>query len=77
VLLTFYLLFYFLRDRREVLHHARLLSPLTDAETDRLFVKVSDTIHGVIFGTVIAAGACLAAWHSGCSACQTLFCGEW
>ena len=55
-LLTFYLLFYFLRDRREVLHHARLLSPLTDAETDRLFAKVSDTIHGVIFGTVIAAG---------------------
>ena len=56
VLLTFYLLFYFLRDRREVLQHARLLSPLTEAETDRLFLKVSDTIHGVIFGTVIAAG---------------------
>jgi predicted PurR-regulated permease PerM len=56
VVLTFYLLFYFLRDRREVLRHARLLSPLTDAETDRLFAKVSDTIHGVIFGTVITAG---------------------
>jgi predicted PurR-regulated permease PerM len=56
MLLTFYLLFYFLRDRREALRYARLLSPLTEAETDRLFVKVSDTIHGVLFGTVIAAG---------------------
>jgi predicted PurR-regulated permease PerM len=56
VLLTFYLLFYFLRDRREVLHHARRLSPMTDAETERLFAQVSDTIHAVVFGTVIAAG---------------------
>ena len=56
VLLTFYLLFYFLRDRRDALGQARLLSPLTDDETDLLFAKASDAIHGVIFGTVITAG---------------------
>jgi predicted PurR-regulated permease PerM len=55
-LLTFYLLFYFLRDRRDALGQARLLSPLTDKETDLLFTKAADAIHGVIFGTVITAG---------------------
>jgi predicted PurR-regulated permease PerM len=55
VLLTFYLLFYFLRDHREALRHSRRLSPLTESETDYVFGRVSDTIHAVIFGTVIAA----------------------
>ena len=55
MLLTFYLLFYFLRDRREILRQARALSPFTSSETNHLFGRVADTIHGVIFGTVIAA----------------------
>jgi predicted PurR-regulated permease PerM len=53
--LTFYLLFYFLRDRREVLQQLRRLSPLTETETNRLFERASDTIHAVIFGTVVTA----------------------
>jgi predicted PurR-regulated permease PerM len=55
VLLTFYLLFYFLRDHREALLQSKMLSPFTESETDYLFGRVSDTIHAIIFGTVIAA----------------------
>jgi predicted PurR-regulated permease PerM len=54
-LLTFYLLFYFLRDRREILRQAILLSPLTEAETQSLFGRAADTVHAVIYGTVVAA----------------------
>jgi predicted PurR-regulated permease PerM len=55
VLLTFYLLFYFLRDRRSILRQAVILSPLTEAETEDLFGRAADTVHAVIFGTVVAA----------------------
>jgi predicted PurR-regulated permease PerM len=54
VLLTFYLLFYFLRDHRDALHQSKMLSPFTESETDYLFGRVSDTIHAIVFGTVIA-----------------------
>ena len=57
VLLTFYVLFYFLRDHREALRQARRLLPLTDSETNHLFGRVSDTIFAVVFGTVVAAAA--------------------
>lgn len=55
IVLTFYLLFYFLRDRRAA---GRLLYewlPLTDAETDRLIGRVTDTVHATIYGTVAVA----------------------
>jgi predicted PurR-regulated permease PerM len=55
ILLAFYLLFYFLRDRREILRQIELLSPLTEAETRLLFARASDAIHAVTFGTVVAA----------------------
>jgi predicted PurR-regulated permease PerM len=52
VVLTFYLLFYFLRDGEVVRRLLRDLLPLTHAETDRLFGRVADTVHATIFGTV-------------------------
>ena len=55
VLLTFYLLFYFLRDRREVLQSLRALSPLSEASMDGLISRVSDTIHATIYGTLAVA----------------------
>lgn len=55
VLLTFYLLFYFLRDQRAVLLSLRSLSPLSEAEMDRLFSRVSDTVHATIYGTLAVA----------------------
>lgn len=50
--LTFYLLFFFLRDRRAA---ARLLQewlPLTHAESQRLFDRVVATVDAMIYGTV-------------------------
>jgi predicted PurR-regulated permease PerM len=35
-------LFYFLRDRQSLLQYLRRLVPLSQAETDRLFRRVSD-----------------------------------
>ena len=55
LLLTFYLLFYFLRDRRMALAALRQLSPLSDTEMSRLFGRVADTIHATIYGTLAVA----------------------
>jgi predicted PurR-regulated permease PerM len=53
--LTFYLLFYFPRDRRLMLETVRSHSPLSLAEMDRLFGQIADTIHAIIYGTVVVA----------------------
>lgn len=53
--LTFYLLFFFLRDRRAALHTLKSLSPLSGMEMDRIFSRVSDTIHATIYGTVVVS----------------------
>lgn len=55
VILTFYLLFYFLRDRRAALGLVRRLLPLTPEETNRLFGRVVDTVLATIYGTVAVA----------------------
>ena len=55
VLLTFYLLFYFLRDQREVLLVLRSLSPLSETEMDTLFTRVGDTVYATVYGTLTVA----------------------
>lgn len=55
LLLTFYLLFYFLRDRAAALSSLRALSPLPAGEMTRMFQRVADTIHATIYGTVVVA----------------------
>src|SRR5512139_151471 len=55
VLLTFYLLFYFLRDRSAVLDWLREISPLTEAEMNRLFRRIVDTVQATLYGTVAVA----------------------
>lgn len=55
LLLTFYLLFYFLRDRAAGLESLRAVLPLTGAEARRLFQRVADTIYATIYGTVAVA----------------------
>ena len=55
VLLTFYVVFFFLRDHREALHQVRMLSPLTRSETSYLFERTSDVIHAIILGNVITS----------------------
>ena len=53
--ITFYLLFFFLRDRRVLLDALSALSPLTTLETKRLFSRVDDTLHATIYGTLAVA----------------------
>lgn len=50
--LTFYLLFFFLRDRGAALQSLRSLSPLSEPEMDRLFGRVADTIYATVYGTL-------------------------
>jgi len=52
LLLTFYLLFFFLRDRRAAIQLLRSLSPLSEVEMDRLFGRVGDTLYATIYGTL-------------------------
>ncbi|WJV64558.1 AI-2E family transporter [Pectobacteriaceae bacterium C52] len=52
--LTFFFLFYFLRDRDELLASVRSLLPLSQTETERVFRVVSDTIFATMYGKVLA-----------------------
>ena len=51
VVLTFYMLFYFLRDCGAILDTLRLISPLSGPDMKRIFDGISDTIHATVFGT--------------------------
>lgn len=55
LLVTFYLLFYFLRDRKKALDSIRYLSPLSSLQMSRLYAQVSDTLHATLFGTFTVA----------------------
>jgi predicted PurR-regulated permease PerM len=55
LLITFLVLFYFLRDRDKSLALVRSWSPLTERETARVFKRVSETIRGTVFGTLVVA----------------------
>jgi predicted PurR-regulated permease PerM len=50
--LTFYLFFFFLRDRDAALQALRSWSPLTEAEMNQLFERVGDTIYATLYGTL-------------------------
>ena len=55
IVLTFYLLFYFLRDRGAALEWLRFLSPLSQPDMNRLFDEVSDTVHATLYGTFVVS----------------------
>lgn len=55
LLITFYFLFYFLRDRSSMLRTLCSLSPLPVRDMKRLFVRVADTVYATIYGTVVIA----------------------
>ena len=54
-LLTLFILFYLYRDADRVLSTVRQLSPLTNRETDRLLIRLDDTIHATVRGTIAVA----------------------
>jgi len=53
--ITFYVLFYFLRDRQVVLKAIERLSPLSAAEMQQLYAEISNTVHATIYGTLAVA----------------------
>ncbi len=55
IAVTFYLLFYFLRDRKAVTQFIRDWIPLTAEETDRLFRRVGNTVHATVYGTLLVS----------------------
>jgi predicted PurR-regulated permease PerM len=55
ILLTFYLLFYFLRDRKLVMAWLQEVSPLSSADTGRLFKRIADTVQATLYGTITVA----------------------
>ena len=55
IVLTFYLLFFFLRDRNQILRTIRRFSPLCGCETNGLFKVISSTIRATVFGTIAVA----------------------
>lgn len=55
LLLTFYLLFYFLRDRDAIVDWLRDISPLSEDEMNRLMSRVVDTVRATLYGTVAVA----------------------
>jgi len=55
VLLTFYLLFFFLRDRGAGFAALESLSPFAAQETARLLRRIVDTVYATIFGMVAVA----------------------
>lgn len=56
-LITFFALFFFLRDRQEFLRGIRHLVPLSDEETDEIFKRVNDTLYATLYGVVAVAAA--------------------
>ena len=55
VLVTFFLLFFFLRDKWRILATLQSLVPLADAETAQVTHKVRDMIGAVVYGTLVVA----------------------
>ena len=54
-LVTLFLLFYFLRDKRRILQSMRRLLPLAADEAEQVRENVRDTISAVVFGTIAVA----------------------
>lgn len=55
LLIAFFLLFYFLRDRESVIAFVRSLLPLSDRESNQVMRRVRETIFASVFGTLAVA----------------------
>ena len=53
--MTLFILFFFFRDSGAVLDMLRSLVPLSRAESDEVFGRITDTIHASIYGSVAVA----------------------
>ena len=55
VCITFYLLFYFLRDRLAAQSMITSWLPLTTSETEQVLHRVAETVHATVYGTLAVA----------------------
>jgi predicted PurR-regulated permease PerM len=55
LLVTFFALFYLLRDRELALRYLRSILPLTPRETGRIFKRVAEVVRASVLGTVAIA----------------------
>lgn len=55
VFITFYLLFYFLRDRVAAQSMIKAWLPLSLPETEQVFRRVGETVHATVYGTLAVA----------------------
>jgi len=55
LLVTFFALFYLLRDREPALRWLRSVLPLTARETSRIFKRVAEVVRASVLGTVLVA----------------------
>jgi predicted PurR-regulated permease PerM len=55
LLIALFALFFFFRDRDQVLRLGKWLSPLSNEETERLFSRIKDTTYASIYGHVAVA----------------------
>lgn len=55
LLITLFVLFFFLRDRRSAVGYVRSLMPLSNSETNEMFGRIADTIYATVYGTVVVA----------------------
>ncbi len=55
LVLTFYMLFFFLRDRQKIVRKLQSLSSLTSTETRYVLSRFVDTIHATVFGKLVVA----------------------
>ena len=55
LLVTLFLLFYFLRDRRKLLRTVRGALPLSEKDTDAVFDDIRDTIIAIVYGILVVA----------------------
>lgn len=55
MLITFFALFFFLRDGDQFVRGVRWLIPLSSQETDAIFKRVIDTLYATVFGEVMLA----------------------
>lgn len=54
-LVTIYLLFFFLRDRKAISATLHRMSPLPESAMGRLGARVQDTIHAIVYGILVIA----------------------
>jgi predicted PurR-regulated permease PerM len=55
LLVTMYLLFYFVRDKSGLMNAMREVMPLWTSEADQIFLRVRDTIYAIVYGTLVVS----------------------